>query len=74
MAGPDVAFASLDPDITERLQPLRGQLGITAFGISLLVLQAGQRMRVHAHECQEEVTSFWRASCRYFSKGSTSAA
>lgn len=54
MADPDVAFASLDPDGTDRLQPLRRQLGIESFGINLIVLQPLQRMRVHTHERQEE--------------------
>lgn len=54
MADPDVAFASLDPDGTDRLQPLRRQLGIESFGINLIVLQPLQRMRVHMHERQEE--------------------
>ena len=51
----DVAFGALDPDGTDRLQPLRRQLGVTGFGINLVVLQPRQRMRVHAHEHQEEV-------------------
>lgn len=54
MAEPDVAFASLDPDATDRLQPLRRQLGVSSFGINLIVLQPRQRMRVHTHDRQEE--------------------
>jgi len=30
-------------------------LGVTAFGINLMILQPGQRGRIHAHESQEEV-------------------
>jgi uncharacterized cupin superfamily protein len=55
MAQADVTLGSLDPGIEDRLQPLRRQLGVTSFGINLIVLQPRQRMRVHAHERQEEV-------------------
>ena len=55
MAEPDVAFASIDPDRGERFQALRRELGVTAFGINLITLAAGQRGRIHAHERQEEV-------------------
>jgi uncharacterized cupin superfamily protein len=55
MADPDVTFAVLDREITERFQPLRRQLGVSSFGMNLMVLQAGQRSRIHAHEHQEEV-------------------
>lgn len=55
MAEPDVTFAALDPDVEDRLQPLRRLLGVTSFGVSLVVLQPRQRMRVHTHERQEEV-------------------
>ena len=55
MAEPDVAFASLDPDATDRLQRLRRELGVSSFGINAVVLQPRQRMRVHTHERQEEV-------------------
>jgi len=30
-------------------------LGVSAFGINLMILQPGQRGRIHAHESQEEV-------------------
>jgi len=55
MADPDVTFAVLDREITERFQPLRRQLGVSSFGMNLMVLQPGQRSRIHAHEHQEEV-------------------
>ncbi len=35
--------------------PLRRALGVTAFGMNLIVLQPGQRGRIHRHERQEEV-------------------
>jgi uncharacterized cupin superfamily protein len=39
----------------ERFTPLRRELGVTAFGMNLIVLQPGQRGRIHRHERQEEV-------------------
>jgi mannose-6-phosphate isomerase-like protein (cupin superfamily) len=55
MADPDVAFTRLDRDIEERFQSLRRALDVHAFGMNLIVLQPGQRGRIHAHEHQEEV-------------------
>ncbi|HEV2922967.1 MAG TPA: cupin domain-containing protein [Solirubrobacteraceae bacterium] len=55
MSDPDLSFASLEPDGDDRLQPLRRQLGVSSFGLNLIVLEPGQRGRVHAHERQEEV-------------------
>jgi uncharacterized cupin superfamily protein len=45
----------LDFDTAERFVPLRRQLGVTAFGLNQLVLQPGQRGRIHRHKVQEEV-------------------
>src|SRR6185437_14230754 len=45
----------LDPDTGERFLPLRRQLGVSAFGINQIVLQPGQRGRIHRHKAQEEV-------------------
>jgi mannose-6-phosphate isomerase-like protein (cupin superfamily) len=53
--GPDLAFASLEPDGPERFQLLRRELGVSAFGLNLIVLGPRQRGRIHAHERQEEV-------------------
>jgi uncharacterized cupin superfamily protein len=50
-----IARARVDPQAAERLVPLRRQLGVTSFGINQLVLQPGQRGRIHRHERQEEV-------------------
>jgi uncharacterized cupin superfamily protein len=55
MADPDVAFATLDYDHDERFQTLRRELGVSAFGINLILLEPRQRARIHAHERQEEV-------------------
>lgn len=48
-------FAQLDPDGGERFQRLRAQLGVSTFGMNLIVLQPGQAGRIHRHERQEEV-------------------
>jgi mannose-6-phosphate isomerase-like protein (cupin superfamily) len=45
----------LDPETPERLVSLRRALGVTTFGINQMVLQPGQRMRIHRHKRQEEV-------------------
>jgi uncharacterized cupin superfamily protein len=52
---PGIARARLDLDSTERFVPLRRQLGVTAFGLNQIVLQPGQRGRIHRHTAQEEV-------------------
>jgi uncharacterized cupin superfamily protein len=51
----DVAFGALDPDSGERFQRLRAELGVASFGMNLIVLQPGQRGRIHSHDVQEEV-------------------
>jgi uncharacterized cupin superfamily protein len=52
---PGVARARLDFDMAERFLPLRRRLGVTSFGLNQLVLQPGQRGRIHRHAAQEEV-------------------
>jgi mannose-6-phosphate isomerase-like protein (cupin superfamily) len=47
--------ARLDPDVGDRFLPLRRQLGVTSFGLNQIVLQPGQRGRIHRHRRQEEV-------------------
>ena len=54
MADADITFASLQRSTGERFQGLRRELGVSSFGMNL-VLQSGQRGRIHAHEHQEEV-------------------
>jgi uncharacterized cupin superfamily protein len=49
------SFARLDLDADERFVPLRRQLGVESFGLNLMLLEPGQRGRVHRHEQQEEV-------------------
>src|SRR5579862_4385038 len=55
MADADLSFAVLDRDTGERFQRLRAQLGVSSFGINLIVLAPRARGRIHAHEHQEEV-------------------
>jgi uncharacterized cupin superfamily protein len=50
-----VAFAQIDLDSSERFQRLRAELGVTTFGLNLILLQPGQAGRIHRHEHQEEV-------------------
>lgn len=45
----------LDPDVGERFMPLRRQLGVSSFGMNQIVLEPGQRGRIHRHAHQEEV-------------------
>jgi uncharacterized cupin superfamily protein len=49
------ATTRLDPDTGERFKRLRAELGVTSFGLNQIVLQPGQRGRIHRHERQEEV-------------------
>jgi uncharacterized cupin superfamily protein len=50
-----IAFAALDYDIGERFLRLRQQLGVSTFGLNQIVLEPGQRGRIHRHRRQEEV-------------------
>jgi mannose-6-phosphate isomerase-like protein (cupin superfamily) len=47
--------AVLDRNHGERFLSLRRALGVTSFGINQMLLQSGQRMRIHRHRDQEEV-------------------
>ena len=55
MADRDVTFATLDYDHRERFQTLRRELGVSAFGINLILLAPRERARIHSHDHQEEV-------------------
>ena len=55
MAGADFAIASFTRESAERFQRLRDVLGISGFGLNVLVFQPNQEGRIHAHERQEEV-------------------
>jgi uncharacterized cupin superfamily protein len=52
---PGITTTALDPDSSERFVRLRPALGVTTFGINQLVMQPGQRSRIHRHTHQEEV-------------------
>ncbi len=50
-----VSFTQIDFDSAERFQRLRAELGVSTFGLNLILLQPGQAGRIHRHEHQEEV-------------------
>ncbi len=50
-----ISRAKIDLDPGERFVPLRRQLGVTSFGLNEIVLEPGQRGRIHRHREQEEV-------------------
>ncbi len=50
-----VSFTQIDLDSSERFQPLRRELGVSTFGLNLMLLQPGHAGRIHRHEHQEEV-------------------
>jgi len=50
-----ITTARLDQPPEERFARLRVQLGVTSFGINVIVLEPGQRNRIHRHKVQEEV-------------------
>ncbi len=50
-----VSFTQLDLESGERFQALRRELGVSTFGLNLILLQPGQVGRIHRHEHQEEV-------------------
>jgi uncharacterized cupin superfamily protein len=52
---PGVSVTTLDFDAGERFVRLRQDLGVASFGLNLMLLEPGQRGRVHRHERQEEV-------------------
>ncbi len=49
------ARARLDTAGGERFVALRRALGVSSFGMNQIVLEPGQRGRIHRHERQEEV-------------------
>ena len=52
---PGTARARIVSDTEERFVALRRELGVSSFGMNQIVLQPGQRGRIHRHEHQEEV-------------------
>jgi quercetin dioxygenase-like cupin family protein len=49
-----VTVIALDREGEERFQPLRRELGVSAFGMNLIRLRPRQQGRIHRHERQEE--------------------
>lgn len=49
------AFTRLKHDVDDRFQGLRRELGVSSFGLNLILLKPGQRGRIHKHQRQEEV-------------------
>jgi uncharacterized cupin superfamily protein len=52
---PGAAFTRLEDDVEDRFQSLRRELGVSTFGLNLILLKPGQRGRIHRHQRQEEV-------------------
>jgi uncharacterized cupin superfamily protein len=52
---PGVSLTTLDFEAGERFVRLRQDLGVESFGLNLMLLEPGQRGRVHRHRHQEEV-------------------
>ena len=50
-----VAFTKLDLSSPDRFVGLRRELGVSTFGLNLMLLRPGQRGRIHRHTRQEEV-------------------
>jgi len=51
----EVSFAKLERESDELFRGLRRDLDVESFGINLITLGPGARMRVHIHKEQEEV-------------------
>src|SRR5436190_8791910 len=56
---PGVGYAVIDLGCRDRFQKLRHELGVTSFGMNLILLRPGQRGRIHRHRDQEEVYLVW---------------
>jgi mannose-6-phosphate isomerase-like protein (cupin superfamily) len=50
-----VAYTKLDLATADRFVALRRELGVSTFGMNLIVLRPRQQGRIHRHERQEEV-------------------
>jgi uncharacterized cupin superfamily protein len=64
-----VSLTRLDLDAGERFVSLRRQLGVTAFGINQMLLEPGQRSRIHRHRRQEEVYLVLEGTLTLFVEG-----
>jgi len=63
------ATTRLQDDPEDRFVRLRAELGVTSFGLNQIVLHAGQRGRIHAHERQEEVYLVLEGTLSLFVEG-----
>src|SRR3982074_351882 len=52
---PGTARTRIAGETEQRFVALRRELGVTSFGMNQIVLQPGQRGRIHRHQRQEEV-------------------
>ncbi len=50
-----ISTASLDAEAEDRFVRLGRELGLSGFGLNLIVLEPRQRLRIHVHKNQEEV-------------------
>ncbi len=66
------SITRLDPETGERFLPLRRQLGVSSFGMNQIVLQPGQRGRIHRHQRQEEVYVVLEGTLTLLLEGETS--
>jgi uncharacterized cupin superfamily protein len=51
----EVTVTAVDWEPGERFVSLRRALGVTSFGLNQIMLEPGQRGRIHRHREQEEV-------------------
>jgi uncharacterized cupin superfamily protein len=56
---PGISVTQIDVDTEDRFVTLRRALGVTTFGLNLIILRPGQRGRIHRHFQQEEVYIVW---------------
>jgi uncharacterized cupin superfamily protein len=64
-----VTAARLDQAPDQRFARLRTQLGVSSFGINVIVLEPGQRNRIHRHRQQEEVYIVLDGTLTLFAEG-----
>jgi uncharacterized cupin superfamily protein len=69
----DIAYSTIDRDSGDRFQSLRSDLGVSSFGMNVIVLQPGERGRIHAHEHQEEVYLVLEGELTLIAEGEESA-
>lgn len=64
-----VSFTQLDLDTDERFVALRRELGVSTFGMNLILLRPRQRLRIHRHARQEEVYLVLEGTLTLFVEG-----